>query len=310
MTFLISPTPLPPGGTIAVLAPASPSDRERVDRGRAWLEQRGYTVVYAENAFTRGRSYLAGSDDARADALNAAFADDRFDAFFFTRGGYGAMRILDRLDYDQLRRNPRPLVGYSDITALHQAIGVHSGVGSFHGPMLNFDLSEGLSQFQENWLFDALRGESGLSYHYDAAQVLAEGSAEGLLFGGCLSLTFSLMGTPYDFWIDDGIWFWEDVTESTYRIDRMLTALRLSGRLQRIRAVLVGRLKDCGGPVAGELETMIREFFADAGIPVVLDLPFGHHGDNLLMPIGARVRVDTHERTLAFPEPLVNARAR
>lgn len=310
MNRLTPPRALPDGGTIAVLAASSPADRERVERGAAWLESRGYSVVYTDNVFTRSRSYLAGSDQARAAALNAAFANPHFDAFFFTRGGYGSMRILDRLDYAAFRNNPRPLVGYSDVTALHQALATQVGLSSFHGPMLNFDLAEGLSPLQERWLLGSLRGEEGLTYSIEPAQVLAPGVAEGVLFGGCLSLTYALMGTPYDFWIDDGIWFWEDVTETTYRIDRMLTAFRLSGRLQRIRAVLVGRLKECGGPVAGELESVVEEFFSDAGIPVIRDLPFGHHGDNLLMPVGARVRVDTHEKSIAFPEPLVNARAR
>jgi muramoyltetrapeptide carboxypeptidase len=310
MTSLKLPTALPPGGRIAVLAASSSADRERVERGGAWLADRGFSVTYAENAFTRDLSYLAGSDDERVNTINTFLRDPSFDAYFFTRGGYGAMRILDRIDYEAIAENPRPIVGYSDVTAIHQAAAVRSGVVTFHGPMLNFDLSEGLSALQERWLFDALAGESALRYEFEAAQVQARGSAEGILFGGCLSLTYALMGTPYDFWVDDGIWFWEDVTESTYRIDRMLTALRLSGRLQRIRAVLVGRLKDCGGPVPGELDRMINEFFADAGIPVVRDLPFGHHGDNLLLPVGARIRLDTDDRSLVFPEPLVVPRVR
>lgn len=308
--LLTRPNALPPGGHIAVLAASSPADRERVELGGAFLEERGYRVTYAENAFTRARSYLAGSDAERAATLNRFFSDDRYDAFFFTRGGYGAMRILDQLDYEPLRRNPRPVIGYSDVTALHQALAVNPRIASFHGPMLNFDLAERLSLPHEEWLFRALAGDAGLTYHFEERDVVAHGTAEGVLFGGCLSLTYALLGTPYDFWIDGGIWFWEDVTESTYRIDRMLTALRLSGRLQRIRAVLVGRLKECGGPAPGELDPMINEFFAPLGIPVIRELPFGHHGDNLLLPIGATVRVNTNDKTIVFPDPLVTSRAR
>ncbi|MGZ5477805.1 MAG: LD-carboxypeptidase, partial [Thermoanaerobaculia bacterium] len=135
-------------------------------------------------------------------------------------------------------------------------------------------------------------------------QVVVDGAAEGPLFGGCLSLTTALTATPYDFWIDDGIWFWEDVDEPLYRVDRMLTHLRLSGRLQRIRGVIVGKLKGCGSEA--EIDALLRGFFG--AIPVVRDFPFGHHGDNLLMPIGAHARLDTREQSLTIPGRAVEQR--
>ena len=124
-----------------------------------------------------------------------------------------------------------------------------------------------------------------------------------MLFGGCLSLTTALTGTPYDFWIDDGIWFFEDVDEPLYRIDRMLTHLRLSGRLKKIRGVLIGKLKNCGSEA--ELRALLVDFFAAQRIPVVRDLPFGHHGDNLVMPIGAPVRLSTRDCTLTVTHAAV-----
>ena len=138
-----------------------------------------------------------------------------------------------------------------------------------------------------------LAGEAPLTHRVRRAQVVCEGEAEGILFGGCLSLTTALTGTPYDFWIDDGIWFFEDVDEPLYRIDRMLTHLRLSGRLKKIRGVVIGKLKGCGSDA--EIEALLREFFASSDIPVVRDLPFGHHGNNLLMPIGGAVRLSTRD---------------
>src|ERR1051325_1665268 len=137
------------------------------------------------------------------------------------------------------------------------------------------------------------------------ADVVQDGEAEGLLFGGCLALTTSLAGTPYDFWIEDGIWFWEDVDEPVYRIDRMLTHLRLSGRMKKIRGVIIGALKNCGNEA--EMLILLREFFRSFDIPVVQNLPFGHHGNNLLMPIGTRARLATGDCTLTVMEPAVGA---
>lgn len=296
------PKPLLPGGTIAVLAISSPSKADRIEAAARILEDRGYRVRLAANIGSIDRPYLAGPDEVRLREINAALRDPSIDAFMFARGGYGAMRILDRVDFGALRDNPRPVIGYSDLTALHQAIATETGLCSFHGPMLNFDVFEGLSPEVERWMFDMLAGAAPLTWRFDRAKVLAEGSAEGILFGGCLSLTAALLGTPYDYWVDDGIWFWEDVDEPLYRLDRMLTTLRLSGRFQSIRGVMIGRLKDCGDE--GDLGSLLQDFFSDSGVPVVRDLPFGHYGDNLLVPIGARVHLDTAAGTLHFPEPV------
>jgi muramoyltetrapeptide carboxypeptidase len=300
---LTKPRALPSNAHIAVLAASGPSELSRiVDAARA-IEQRGHRVTFARNIDHRYRGYLAGDDDERVEELNRFFRASEFDAFFFARGGYGAMRILDRVDYSAIANDPRPVVGFSDVTALHQAIAIHANVGGFHGPMLNLDFHDGLSRENEEWFWSMLAGEAPLTRAFGAQDVVQEGEAEGILFGGCLSLTTSLAGTPYDFWIDDGIWFWEDVDEPTYRIDRMLTHLRLSGRMKKIRGVIIGALKNCGD--AGETRALLREFFQPFGIPVVQNLPFGHHGNNLLMPIGTRVRVSTGDRTLTVLEKAV-----
>jgi muramoyltetrapeptide carboxypeptidase len=220
------------------------------------------------------------------------------------------MRILEGIDYEAIRTNPRPIVGYSDVTALHQAVATEAGVGTFHGPMLNLDFHDTLSAPVDAWFWQLLRGEAPIEWGFGEEEVLNHGAAEGILFGGCLSLTAALAGTPFDYWVDDGVWFWEDVAEPTYRIDRMLTHLRLSGRLSRVRAVLIGRLKDCGRERPEELEMLISQFFGALAIPVVRNLPFGHYGDNLLLPISSPVRVDTRQGTLTIPEPAVAPRVR
>jgi len=300
---LIKPRAVPASPRIAVLAISSPSEAERIEEAKQHLESLGARLTLAPNFTHSHRGYLAGSDDERAETLNRFLNSDEYDAFFFTRGGYGAMRILDRIDYDAVRRNPRPIVGFSDITALHQAVAVRAGVGSFHGPMLNLDFFNGLSADIESWLRRMLGGDAPLTHSFSRDQIVCRGEAEGVLFGGCLSLTAALIGTPYDFWIDDGIWFWEDVDEPAYRVDRMLTHLRLSARLKKIRGVAIGKLKGCGSEP--EIDALLHETFDSYGVPVVRDLPFGHHGDNLLMPIGVPVRLSTSTATLTVTEPAV-----
>lgn len=302
---LTRPRPLLAGARVAVLAVSSPSEPERIEPAADRLRQRGLDVWLAPNLYERTAGYLAGPDHQRLSVINEAFRSDEFDAFFFSRGGYGAMRILDGIDFDALRRNPRPVIGYSDLTAVHQAMAVRAGVGGFHGPMLNTDFHEGLSPVIDDWFWSLLSGGSPTEMAISDDQIMVEGQASGTLFGGCLSLTHSLMGTPFDFWINGGIWFWEDVGEATYRIDRMLTHLRLSGRLQNIRGVMIGKLKQCGDTGSGDLKLLLEEFFASAGIPVLHNLPFGHFGDNLLLPIGARVEIDTRLRRIRLPDPVV-----
>jgi muramoyltetrapeptide carboxypeptidase len=301
--MLVPPRALPSNPRIAVLAISSPSETDRIQQAKQNLERQGVRVTLASNIAHLHRGYLAGTDDERVEELNRYLNSDDYDAFFFTRGGYGAMRILDRVDYHAIRRNPRPIVGFSDLTALHQAVALHSNVGSFHGPMLNLDFFNGLSSEIEQWFWSMLAGDAPLTHRFDREQVVLDGHSEGILFGGCLSLTNALIGTPYDFWIDDGIWFWEDVDEPLYRLDRMLTHLRLSGRLKNIRGVLIGKLKGCGTPA--EIDALLHETFESNGIPVVRDLPFGHQGDNLLMPIGTVVRLSTSDGTLTITQPAV-----
>jgi len=301
--MLIPPRPLTRNGHVVVLAISSPSEMPRIEAGVRTLESRGLRVTLASNIDHRHRGYLAGDDDERLEQLNYYLRSDDVDAFFFARGGYGAMRILDRIDYGAITANPRPIIGFSDITALHQAIAVNCGVGSFHGPMVNLDWFEGLTPDIEQWFWSMLAGDAPLTHLFDANQIVFEGEAEGILFGGCLSLTTALTATPYDFWIDDGIWFFEDVEESPYRLDRMLTHLRLAGRLQKIRAVVIGKLKGCGSDA--EIEALLHEFFAFSNIPVIRDLPFGHHGNNLLMPVGGVVRVSSRDCTLTLTHPAV-----
>lgn len=302
--FMIKPRALYPGGRIAVVAISSPGEPARYDAGIDHLRALGYRAEAAPNLTTRSRSYLAGPDQLRLELINSVLHDSTWDAIVFARGGYGATRILDQIDWAAAAANPRPTIGYSDITAyMHAAWATHR-FSTFHGPMVHLDFAAGLEPERQQWFTDALAGAAGLSWRVNGG-VITEGRAEGPLFGGCLSLVVAMMGTPLDGWIDDGIFFWEDVDEPTYRIDRMLTQLKLAGRLRRIRGVIIGGLKGCGGPGEGELDEVLNEFFRGRGVPVIREAPFGHHGNNLLLPYGQRVVVDTSSGTITFPEPMV-----
>jgi muramoyltetrapeptide carboxypeptidase len=302
---LIAPRAIPANAHIAILAASGPSERARIEEGARAIERLGHRVTIAPNIDRRYRGYLAGSDDERVEELNRAFRSPEYDAFIFARGGYGSMRILDRIDYAAFAANPRPLIGFSDITAIHQALATQVGVAGFHGPMINLDFRGGLSPDIERWFWDMLTGAAPLTREFGADDVVLEGEAEGPLFGGCLALTQALVGTPYDYWVDGGIWFWEDVDEPVYRIDRMLTHLRLSGRMQAVQGVLIGTLKDCGDDA--EMLAFLREFFEPLQIPVVRNLPIGHHGNNLLMPVGRMVRIDTRGRAFTVTEAAVTS---
>lgn len=301
--MLTKPRALPRNAHIAVLASSGPSILTNILEAARAIERRGHRVTLADNIAHKHRGYLAGSDDERVETLNRFFRSPDYDAFFFARGGYGAMRILDRIDYGALTANPRPVVGFSDITAIHQAMATQANVAGLHGPMLNLDFRNGISPRHEEWFWSMLSGAAPLEYEFTREDVLREGEAEGVLFGGCLALTAALMGTPYDYWVDGGIWFWEDVDEPVYRLDRMLTHLRLSGRMPRIRGVIIGALKECGEDA--DLLALLRDFFGSFDVPVVRNLPFGHHGNNLLMPIGTTVRLSTTDMRLTISEPAV-----
>lgn len=303
---MIKPYALRPGARVAVLGIASPGDPARYDAGLDGLERLGFQPEPAPNIARRSRSYLAGTDVERAEILNRVLREEGWDAIIFARGGYGTMRVLELVDWDAVARFRRPMIGYSDLTAWSQACWSTTGLSTFHGPMVHLDFAAGLEPERERWFLDALSGRAPMSWSLSDATVLEQGRAEGVLFGGCLSLLVATMGTPWDGWIDDGILFWEEVDEPTYRIDRMLTQLELAGRLRRIRGVLIGRLKDCGRPVEGELDEVLREFFTNRGIPVVADAPFGHHGNNLLLPYGQKAILDADKGTLEFPEPMVD----
>ena len=296
---------LRPEGTIALIAPAGPAELD-AELAEQWVRNRGYTLRIFPGVFERD-GYLAGSDDTRLNDLHAAFADPDIDAIFCLRGGYGTPRLLDRLDFDLLRANPKPFVGYSDLTAVHLAISRYAGFVTFHGPMFNIDLLGGKQQPTESALFSMLRGDLGVGSvlaHPVAYPLttIAPGIACGRLLGGNLSMIAAVMGTPFEIDAEGIILLIEDVNEPIYRIDRLLTHLRLAGKLAQVAGVLVG---DVAGVDKAALERLLKQTFEPLCIPVLAGWRSGHCDPNLTLPMGALVRLDAGEQRLVLEQDVV-----
>ena len=294
-----------PEGTIGLIAPAGPATLD-VEKAGQWMRARGYDLRIFPGVYERD-GYLAGSDQSRLDDLHRAFADPHIDAIFCLRGGYGTPRLLDRLDFDLLRHNPKPFVGYSDITALHLAISRYSGFVTFHGPMLNADLLGDKQPPTESSLLSMLRGDLGAGSvlaHPMAYPLttIAPGIACGRLLGGNLSMIAAVMGTPFEIDAEGIILLIEDVNEPIYRIDRLLTHLHLAGKLAQVAGVLVG---DVAGVDPMALERLLKQTFEPLCIPVLAGWRSGHCDPNLTLPMGALVRLDAGEQRLVLEQDVV-----
>ena len=313
----IAPPALQAGDTIAFVAPAGPLDRERMERATQRLTEMGFDVRVPDDLYRR-RGYLAGDDATRARELMAAFADPDVDAVFPGTGGYGAMRILDQLDYDVIRRNPKVLVGFSDITALHLAIQRQTGLVTFHSPVPMWGLGspDNLTPFSAKYFWRALLRDEQVDppYTFDPPddhpplRALSPGTARGRLAGGNLSIIVALLGTPYEIHTDGRILFMEDVGERPYRIDRFLCQLRLAGKFDHVAGVLLGQFSDCEPKEDEEslsLDDVFADYFTNIGVPVLANFPTGHAPYNATLPINGLVEVDADARRVSVLENAV-----
>lgn len=289
--------PLSDGARIALVAPAgilpNPS---HVARAQENVRSLGWNPVPGENVASLN-GYLAGTDEQRLSDLNRALRDDSVDAIWCVRGGYGAMRLLPDIDYDALCNNPRPLIGFSDITALHSAIHRECGIISFHGPTARAELSD----FSRDSLLRAVVEQTDSCGVAPEGRVLRSGSARGRLAGGNLALVASLMGTPWSVDFEGAILVLEDIDEAAYRVDRMMRQLLLSGALSRCVAIVAGDFHPPSGESAHQNRTVdevIAEAADEAGIPCLAGAPFGHIDDMWTIPLGATAEVDTRDMSL------------
>jgi muramoyltetrapeptide carboxypeptidase len=292
---LVKFRPLPPGGRIALVAPASPFERAEFDAGVAELRRLGYDVVFDPDVFSR-EGFVAGSPAVRAGALQRALAASDVDAVMAVRGGYGSVQILPLLEPDAVRASRTALVGYSDVTSLHVYFGCVAGLASVHGPMLEGRLARGASGYDAVSLQASLGTRALGELAQEGVDVVRPGEAAGPLFGGTISQLLGSLATPYAFDPPAGhVLFLDEVGERPYRLHRMLVQLQQSGCLRRAAAVVFGELPRCdepGGTATGR--DVVREVLADFPGPVLLGFPSGHTTTPLVsLPLGVETRVVT-----------------
>ena len=294
---MLKPRALRPGDRIAVVSPASPFAREEFDRGVDELRRLGYEPVWDESVFARD-AMVSGSPATRAAAFLKAWFDPSVAALIAVRGGYGSVQLLPLLARDDLRHSPKAFVAYSDNTSLLSWLTTGCGIVAFHGPMLDGRLAKGEAGYDRDSLIKAVTATLG-ELSFDGLVALAAGEAEGPLFGGTLTQLVASLSTPFAFDPPDGcVLFIEEVNERPYKLDRMLTQLRLSGILQRARGVVFGEMRGCdepgGTPSARDVIAAALSGFHG---PVLFGFPSGHTtGPCWTLPLGVLSRVIGSER--------------
>jgi len=294
---------LPPGSLIGVIAPAGPMDAERLARVPALYEAFGYRSRLYPCCDPR-EGYLAGPDAARLADLHAALADRDVAAIHAVRGGYGCMRILDGVDPALLRAHPKLLIGYSDLTALH-ALWAREGLPSLHAPMSDMLLPgrEADQQALFTTLQNGLRAGDVLAPELDPGGLRVPGQARGRLIGGNLSLVAALQGTPWAWKAEGAILFLEDINEELYRVDRLLTQLRLGGVFDAVAGFVLGSFTEATSPQA-----LLREMLMPLGKPVLGGWPTGHGTPNRPLPMGVQVALDATAGRITLREDLLAAK--
>lgn len=291
--MFIKPPALRPGDTVAIIAPASNVKRSDLEAGAAALGCAGYVPLYLDSILEQDL-YFAGSIDRRLRELEEMFTRDDIRAIICARGGYGSNHLLEKIDLSKIKTHPKLFVGYSDLTALMTYFYDALGLVTFHGPMAAKDWAHADGVDLASWQ-SALSGAAqwNLGANSDA-HGLANGTAEGILYGGCLSILVASLGTPYEIRTEEKILFIEDVAAKPYQVDRMLMQLKLAGKLAGVRGLIFGEMLNCvqnaNQPYA--LEEVIMRIVGDLGVPVAYGLRSGHvTGSNITLPLGVRTRL-------------------
>lgn len=291
--------PLAAGSRVALVAPAGPLKPGDLDRAVANAKQLGWEPVVG-SFVSSADGYFAGPDEVRLDDFNEALRDDAVDAIWCLRGGYGAMRLIENLDYDALKRRPKAIIGFSDITALHCAVALRADLWSIHGPTARGTLSA----FSEKSLRAAASRSEQPAGDAPDARTLVRGRARGHLMGGNLSILAAIHGTPFQPSYEGAILVLEDVNEAAYRIERMLLQLRLSGDLQKCAGIAFGQFtnpaEDASLGGNRSMEAILAEAVGAAGVPAIAGIPVGHIDEQWSLPMGAEAELDADARRLTI----------
>ncbi len=300
----IKPPALRPGDKIGIVAPASYFNREEFEAGCAALRELGYNPVYEDSIFDRDL-YFAGTTARRARELENLFARDDVKAIICARGGYGSNYLLPELDIRKISSKPKAFIGYSDNTSLQTYFCDAANMVTFHGPMVAKDFAKPDGVDIESWTA-ALTGRDNWRFNFEASsgvKPLAEGSAEGVLYGGCLSMLVASLGTPYEIRTQGTIFFIEDIAAKPYQIDRMLMHLKLAGKLDGVRGIIFGEMLDCVQTAnqGYSLEEVVMRVVGDLGVPVAYGLRSGHVSrQNMTLPIGVAALLNVGGKSVSL----------
>lgn len=315
----IPPTPrsrplaLQPGDVVGVIAPASNIQRGLLEAGCRALQQLGYKTFYFDSIFDKDL-YFAGSVERRTRELEEMFVRDNIRAIVCARGGYGTNYLLQRIDLERIKSHPKIFVGYSDVSTLLTYFADAAGIVTFHGPMVTKDFAHSDGVDHASWEA-ALTGASEWDFPQNSGvKPLVEGSAEGILYGGCLSMVIASLGTPYEVQTAGTILFLEDVATRPYQIDRMLMHLKLAGKLDEVRGIIFGEMLDCvqNTEQGYTLQEVVLRVVGDLGIPVAYGLRSGHVSrGNATLPLGvwAALHVSRSDVGLRILEPATTTRS-
>jgi muramoyltetrapeptide carboxypeptidase len=297
----IIPKGLRPGSRIGIAAPAGYYNVEKFEAGIKVLENLGFKPIVPSRLSTR-KGYLAGDDAHRISVIHRLFADPSVDAILCARGGYGSMRILPLIDFSIIRHHPKIFIGFSDITALLTVFYTHCALVTYHGPVVT---SLGRSAIETGeTLVSAVSCRRRIVIKPENGFVLNPGKAVGPVIGGNLTILSHLIGTPYAPRYDGHILFLEDCNEKPYRIDRMLTQMRLSGCLNDIAGLFLGQFTDCDS--LDTIKAIVTDIFHDKDIPMMGGFEIGHERTNLTLPIGLFARLNTRSGQLTYLEPPIS----
>lgn len=307
----MKPKALKKGDTIGLIAPSSPVGEKKAQNCIDWVKSMGYGVKWGQSIFG-GRGYLSGSDELRVNDINMMFSDEEVDAIFCIRGGYGTMRLLDNIDYEMIRKNPKIFIGFSDITALHTAFFQNSDLITFHGPMVAGYAKKDLDPLSRDYLDRALMRAEPLGDIINPSEFSIKayngGNASGQVVGGNLSLLSDTMGTPYEIDTKDKILLIEEVDERPYKIDRMLLHLKLGGKFKDAAGIVIGDWADCEpeeGKESLTIDEIIEDIVVPCGKPVLSGYKIGHCTPNITIPIGAEAYIDCSSMRFAITESAV-----
>ncbi|MDO4321699.1 MAG: LD-carboxypeptidase [Lachnospiraceae bacterium] len=299
------PKRLEKGSTVGVICPCSAITAEQEKKCREVLEKMGFRVKMADNLTADYAGYMAGTGKIRAQWINRMFADPEVDAVFCARGGDGCGRVVEYLDLDLIKANPKIFVGYSDVTTFHLLFNQVCSMGTFHGPMVSSNMIDAFDEESEAAFWDALTCSGDYVYKNPIGfpvKVLREGRARGVVTGGNLALLSASMGTPYEVDTRGKIFFIEEINETGNRLERMVYQLKNAGKFRDSAGILLGQFTDCDNKPMPEYDAIccFRDALEDYDGPVLYNLQTGHGEKHITIPLGAECNMDTKNRRILF----------